>query len=257
MKHLSLLLALTVSGVSLMAADVASAQDLDNLDEPQGKKKKDKKKKEEAVIASDEIVREIERGLFIKANAGMSAWLLRYGSQGPGLGSMVRPGSTVALTLGQDFVDEPNRSMAWEVILHQGVHNGMDYREQAALARQGLISQADFMQGDTRTFALMAAYEFSGYPSRRLGVGFRAGAGVMLTPLLMQSQLYTTEVEGEAWGTRSTFHSSPHIPVFAGPTIEYYTKLSHFSVGIDADVGFIVDIQELTVNTTGFMKYTF
>ena len=57
MKHLSLLLALTVSGASLMAADVASAQDIDNLDEPQGKKKKDKKKKEQAVVASDEIVR--------------------------------------------------------------------------------------------------------------------------------------------------------------------------------------------------------
>lgn len=215
MKHLSLLLALTVSGASLMAADVASAQDIDNLDEPQGKKKKDKKKKEQAVVASDEIVREIERGLFIKANAGMSAWLLRYGAQPGNVGSLIRPGSTVALTLGQDFVDEPNRSMAWELILHQGVHNGMDYREQAALAREGIVSQADFVQGDTRTFSLMAAYEFSAYPSRRLGVGFRAGAGVMLTPLLMHSQLYTTEVEGDTWGTRSTFQSSPHIPVFA------------------------------------------
>ena len=253
MKTLSFLLALAVATpAALLTATSAQAQDDDIIDlDSDGGKKKKKKKKSEAVVSSDEIVREIERGWFIKANAGMATYLLRYGAQ-PGGGSLIRPGSVVSIAGGQDFVDEPNRSMAWEVQFYQGVHNGMPYEIQ----RERGVQPADHLQGDVRTFALIASYEFSTYPSRRVGVGFRAGGGIMMVPLLMPSSLYDTTVVG-TWGSNPTIHSQPHFPVYAGPTIEYYTKLSHFSVGVDIDGMFVIGMNDLAVNATGFMKYSF
>ncbi|MFK7931302.1 MAG: adventurous gliding motility protein CglE [Myxococcota bacterium] len=253
MKTLSFLLALAVAApMAMLTATTAHAQDDDevlDLDSDGGKNKK-KKKKAEAVVSSDEIVREIERGWYVKANAGMATYLLTYGPAPGGGGNVIRPGSVVSLAFGQDFVDEPNRSMAFDVQFYQGVHNGMQFD------RQRELGVTDHVQGDVRTFALMASYEFSTYPSRRVGIGFRAGGGIMMIPLLMPRSLYETEVVRE-WGASPTIHSSPHFPVFAGPTIEYYTKLSHFSVGIDVDGMFVIGMNDLGINATGFMKYTF
>ena len=44
--------------------------------------------------------------------------------------------------------------------------------------------------------------------------------------------------------------------VLGGPTFEYYTKLSHFSVGLDADV-FYAFTFDLGASVTGYLKYTF
>ena len=44
--------------------------------------------------------------------------------------------------------------------------------------------------------------------------------------------------------------------MFAGPTFEYYTKLSHFSVGVDVDVVYGIG-WDLGLNATGALKYTF
>jgi hypothetical protein len=41
-----------------------------------------------------------------------------------------------------------------------------------------------------------------------------------------------------------------------GPTIEYYTKLSHFSIGVDVDVYYVINF-DLAVAPAGFLKYTF
>ena len=38
--------------------------------------------------------------------------------------------------------------------------------------------------------------------------------------------------------------------------IEYYTKLSHFSVGADIDVLYMLGL-DLALNPTGYLKYTF
>ena len=100
------------------------------VDIDSGEDGKKKKKKEANVVTSDEIVREIERGWYLKANAGLATYLLRYGPQPGGAGSLIRAGSVVAIAAGNDFVDEPNRSMAWEVQFYQGVHNGMPYEQQ-------------------------------------------------------------------------------------------------------------------------------
>jgi hypothetical protein len=230
---------------------VALAQDIEDIEAEGSKKKKDKDREE--VVASDEIVREIERGWYLRANAGVASYFLRYGPTPAGFGSIVRAGSVVQLSVGNDFVDEPGRSLAWEFSFYQGVHQGLPFDLQVDAG----VAPNDHVQGDIRTFGFLLSGEFSTYPSRRLGVGVRAGGGLMLTPLLMNKALYQSLVVGDAWnGANPPVHSTPHFPVFAGPTIEYYTKLSHFSVGIDADIMFVIGF-DLGFNATGFMKYTF
>jgi hypothetical protein len=41
-----------------------------------------------------------------------------------------------------------------------------------------------------------------------------------------------------------------------GPCLEYYTKLNHFSVGLDADFVYAIDF-DLGLNVTAALKYTF
>ena len=68
---------------------------------------------------------------------------------------------------------------------------------------------------------------------------------------------YQTTVVEDAWNNnRPTVHDQPHPVVIGGPTIEYYTKLSHFSVGIDVDASYAVGF-DLGLSTTGTVKYTF
>ena len=64
-----------------------------------------------------EVIREVERGYYAKAQVGSTMYLATFGG-------IVRPGSALAIAFGNDFIDHENNSMAWEVSLYQGVHNG-------------------------------------------------------------------------------------------------------------------------------------
>ena len=44
--------------------------------------------------------------------------------------------------------------------------------------------------------------------------------------------------------------------VLGGPAFEYYSKLAHFSVGLDADIFYAIGF-DLGANAIGYMKYTF
>ena len=80
----------------------------------------------------------------------------------------------------------------------------------------------------------------------------------MLIPLLMHEDAFNKQVIPVDWGltTDPTVHGQPLGVVQGGPTIEYYTKLSHFSVGADVDVSYIIGF-DLGINATGYLKYTF
>jgi hypothetical protein len=239
MQRLCLLLSLFATAAVVLPV-AAHAVDIEDLDSD-GKKKKSKK--ERVVLDKDEIIREIERGWYFKAGAGVADYFLTYART-------IEVGSAVFLATGFDFVDEPNRSMSVEFKFQQGIHNGMPFDVQPQV-----VSPGSFIQGDTRTFAFTAAYRFAAYPSRRVGVGVQAGGGIMFAPLLIDKNAYNQTVV-PLWGGDPGVHSRPHFPVFAGPTLEYYTKLSHFSIGLDTDVTYAIGF-DLGFNALGYMKYTF
>jgi hypothetical protein len=61
----------------------------------------------------------------------------------------------------------------------------------------------------------------------------------------------------DLWGVADPgYHGGWHVVGQGGPCIEYYTKLNHFSVGLDADVIYATDF-DLGLNVTAALKYTF
>lgn len=236
--------------LGLVAPSVALAQTTyDDLDETEENRKKEKVSKRKA-IASAEVIREIERGFYAKAPIGSTLFLGTYGTSAPVSGNpILRPGTYLALAIGQDFVDQERSSIAWEIAFAQGVHNGEVFGDLVGQLDPGII-----IQGDTRTLQGLASLEFSFYPgpSRRVGYGLRAGGGIMFAPYLVNTEFFTQVTGAEL----PAVHQQPHPMAFGGPTLEYYTKLSHFSVGADVDIGYYIGF-DLTATIAGYMKYSF
>ena len=201
------------------------------------------------------VVREVVKGFYAKSNVGTAMYLLNFG------GGVVKPGTAVGLALGQDFVDNERSSLAWEASFTQGIHNGMDYVDQD-LNGCASRSPANCIQGDLRTYNLGIFLEASTYPNRRMGIGGRIGGGVLFAPLLMEPTLYEAEVLNGTWNIPEPgYHSyegnrNPHPVAGAGVEVEYYSKLSHFSVGLNIDALYALGM-DLGLNATGFLKYTF
>lgn len=235
-------------GLSLLPVG-AMAQD--DLDLEGGNRRKARKNSRQEL--ENKLVREIERGWYLKANVGSTMYLGNRGAP------ILRPGTTLGVTLGQDVIDKDKASFGWELIFVQGLHNGLSYADQGGLNSNVLI------QGDTHTFSVLAGVEGSFYPARRWGIGGRAAGGVMFSPLLMDRTAYEEIVVGTggsnpgAWGgpeNKPQVHEVPHPVFMVGPTFEYYTKLSHFSIGVDVDFLYSIGL-DFGLAFTGYFKYTF
>jgi len=197
--------------------------------------------------ASEDAVREIVRGYYVKSNIGSTLFLVAYG------GGVLSGVMSVNLTVGSDFVDNERNSLAWEVTFGQMLQNGISWEEQP-----GDIPVNLYIQGDLHVFSGVAQVEASIYPTRRLGIGVRAGGGVAIAPLLIEENEYLDEVVVKAWNNNpSTVNGSPLPMIVGAPTIEYYTKLSHFSLGADVEAMFLVGPNALGLTPSGYMKYTF
>ena len=138
--------------------------------------------------------------------------------------------------------------MAFEFDFIQGVHNGTNYQNQTGVG--------PYVEGDLRTYTLVGLLEWSYYPSRRVGLGLRAGGGMMTSPPLMEESAYRQDVLGEWDIPDPGYHGVWHIVGVGGPCLEYYTKLNHFSVGLNADITYAIDF-DLGMNITAALKYTF
>ena len=194
--------------------------------------------------------REVVRGSYAKANVGAAAYLLDFSG-------WVSAGTAVSMGFGKDFIDQEDFSMAWEANFTQGIHNGVNYSSQGDAGCLASGGAAPCLQGDLRTYTFTAIVEASTYVRRRYGLGLRVGAGALMSPLLIEDAAYAGEVVGGAFrGLNPGYHDGVKPLVLFGPTFEYYSKLAHFSVGIDADVFYAIGF-DLGVNATGYMKYTF
>ncbi|MCB9777392.1 MAG: adventurous gliding motility protein CglE [Alphaproteobacteria bacterium] len=235
LSHLFVILGLSAP---LLASSAANAQGYDDLDDDDAGSKK--KSVRDRVQSSQ--VREINRGLYLKASVGGAFYLGNFAND-------VSPGSATALSVGQDFLDRERTSMAWEFGFAQGIHQGTDYQTQG---QQG----GPYVQGDLRTYTFAGMVEWNTYPHRRWGVGARVGGGLMLSPLLMDKEYYEKEIL-TYWGiTDPGYHGALHPIVQGGPNVEYYTKLAHFSIGMDIDVSYAIGF-DLGACATGNLKYTF
>ena len=175
MRLLFTLLFLTL-GSTFVSSNVAQAADLEDLDSSSSSKRSKKAKAARSPKGSEqEVVREIVKGYFLKANAGTTIYLGSHSA-------LLQSGTALSLSGGGEFIDRENMSMAWEVVFDQGLHNGLKYTEQGNLLLSGQIGTNQLSQGDLHTFSILAMVEASWYVNRRFGIGVRGGGGVMLTP---------------------------------------------------------------------------
>lgn len=189
----------------------------------------------------DEIVREVERGFFAKSGIGST---LMVGPPAAVLSGVM----TVQLGIGQEFIDQERLSVAWSADFHQSLFNG-PILEQLTLV-------PPLSQGDIHVFGGLGGLEASFYPTRRLGVGAELQGGVFIAPVLMEPTAYQEQVVALLGGEPKA-NAGP-IPVFGlTPTLEYYTKMSHFSVGVDAQILYWLPLQGIGITPMGFLKYTF
>ena len=224
-----------ISIVATAAPVTAIAQDFEDYGDEAAEMEAPKKR----------AVREIVKGTYAKTNVGGAMFLGVHAD-------WVQPGVYSSISVGQDFYDQENLSMAWELMFSQGIHNGAPYEEQVGVCAQ----LTNCIQGDIQTFTIAGLYEVSFYPTRRLGVGFRAGGGLSFLPLLMDKGEFEEKVVNDWEGYRPAYHDGALPVVVAGPTLEYYTKLSHFSVGVDVDGIYIVGFDP-GLAASGSVKYTF
>ena len=248
------LLSLLIAAPLLMASP-AYAQSVDDLDEGEGSTTTSSSSRNSR-FNNDEVVREIVKGAYAKINVGGAGYLLDFNG-------FVSAGTAVGLSLGYDFVDREKTSMAGEIGIWQGIHNGCSVERQVAPGQLGTCAGnakgklSPGIQGDLRTYSILADYEFSKYPTRRIGLGFRLGGGVLFSPLLIEETAWQTQIVVGEWGGYDPgYHSGPKPLGFGGLTAEYYSKISHFSVGADFDVFYAVNF-DLGFNGSGYLKYTF
>lgn len=205
----------------------------------------------------ERIIREVERGPYVKANVGTNVMFGLHGqARGPdGTGSSLFSGVVgTSLGIGSDFIDRERFSAAFEVQLVQGLYNG---------PRTGEIEFQTFSQGDIHTIGGTVTVEASTYLSRRFGVGVRGGGGITYFPLLVDQTSYFDSLVRDI-GSRTNrgageaeLHAAGTLfSVVVGPTFEYYTKLAHFSVGADVDLIYTLG-WDLGVYPSGYLKYTF
>jgi len=193
----------------------------------------------------DGVVREINRGIYMKSGIGATP----YFQQNSAGGSLLSPVMTVDLSVGNDIVDKERLSMAVEAQLSQQLHDG---------PKEDVVGlEAPLVQGDVHVFAITATYEVSTYLTRRFGVGVRGGGGVSIIPLLMKDPYYSDQIVAQWGGARAAAHEGIQPTIRGGATIEYYTKLSHFSVGADIDALVVLGSLGFGISPTGYLKYTF
>jgi hypothetical protein len=245
MRLILTLLSLTTA---LASAPAFAQEDLDLDGDDRKSSRRDSKRK-----VQSEVVREVERGTYVKAGGGTTVYLMNRAD-------LLRGGTTVNLAVGRDFIDKDKFSFAAEFTFHSALHNGESYITQGAAG----LGPDRLIQGDIHTFSMLLGAEASAYPIRRFGIGARFGAGVMFVPILMDRSAYDSEVVGlsqnqGAWnGPQNApgVHNGALPMIYAGPTFEYYTKLSHFSIGLDADIIFPIGL-DLGASIALFFKYTF
>lgn len=275
--HLSLLALLL--GVALALPSAAFAQDEDDPEEEDDDPEEEEEEPEEgAAIDEDEDqpsgvdldreeetarsrrqretqerrkkrpVREIVKGAYLKVNLGPLFWL-------PPMSNFTSTtGTEMDISFGYDVVDTLGFTLSIEGSFFQTITNGDGVSTDIG-AQIGSPIQGDFrIFGGTAS--VRAAANIGGKRVKRFSISGHGGGGIGYSPALVDLT-DNRVVSRMAYGF--IMQDRPLGIVQAGLGLEYYTRLSHFSVGLDIDFNVILGgpIVGMGVATNAFAKYTF
>jgi hypothetical protein len=192
--------------------------------------------------------REVVKGFYAKVNLGPLIWM-------PPISSWTSStGTAFDVSLGGDVIDQLGFTLSIEGSFFQLVTNGDGVSSDLGLQLQSPI------QGDFRVFGgivgVRAGPNLGGKRVKRISVAGHAGGGIGYSPPLvdmqdarvLQRMVYGSIMQGRALGL-----------VQAGVGVEYYTRLSHFSLGLDVDFDLIIGgpVVAMGLALDFFVKYTF
>lgn len=172
---------------------------------------------------------EVERGIYFRATAG--AWFLLNAPASPGTPQPFSPGQLVQLELGADIGER----LAIGLLL-TGTFNraGSDYT-----GRSNGSSSGDFS-------ALIP-----GAALRVNLVGFDDAQQVQRT------WIYLRAGGGYAMFSPKVLLPEADIMLFGGPGIEYFTRLRHFSIGLEVAAAFLLNNASVGFAVTPHLRYAF
>jgi hypothetical protein len=175
-----------------------------------------------------ESFEEIERGLYFSVLGGPSFIFNPPASQGP---RPFSPGQMAQVEVG---VDLGERLSLGFFVMGASNRAGSDY-----VGYSGGAASGDF------------SMLVPGAVARLHLVGFADAQEVQRT------WLYVRGGVGYAMFSPELLLPDPDILVFAGPGVEYYTRLRHFSVGVEVTGSFLVQSQSFGFAVTPNLRYAF
>ena len=187
------------------------------------------------------VAREVVHGFYLKTSYGTVLW---FGD----LGANSSPGTSASFELGYDVLDQLGMTLSITGTFFQGINNGI-----TADPEEG---GTGVTQGDFRSIGGLVGARLGFNPGkrkvRRWTIAVIMKGGVYFSPTLRE--------EGDALLQPIALQRSPGGLIQPGIGFEHFTRLSHFSLGVDVHIPLIVGTPAgfiAGVDITGFLKYTF
>ncbi len=227
-------------------ADIDS-QPEDTSSSRQGTSKKKKRR----------ATREVVKGAYLKMNVGPIFWL-------PPISNVTTTsGTELDFSFGYDVIDRLPFTLTVEASFSTIITNGTginDNESFQALLEAGI---APTIQGDFRVFAgtvnVRLGPNFGGRKTKRANFSIQVGGGGGYSPPLID--LKDAEIQNRMNANNLGFIMQGRFLglITPGLGIEYYTKLSHFSIGLDVDANIILGgpAPAIGIGADFFAKYTF
>ncbi|GEM_PF-745648 len=240
--------------------DGEGAEDLDSDGERRPARRSTRSTKRQQ---DDAPSREVVKGAYAKINIGPVFWLLPTGV-------LSSPGTKIDFAFGYDFIDRLSFTMSVEGAFYNLISNGTGVSECGADGRAPPCPTPSFTsptQGDLRivggTVALRFGPNFGGKRTKRGHFGVKIGAGVGYSPALVDLQspdiIARTGRAPTGSGNADLMQGRPLLLVNPAVVIEGYTKLSHFSLGLEVggDIVLLGPAPVIGLVVTAALKYTF
>lgn len=195
------------------------------------------------------VVREVVKGAYAKMNIGPLFWFP------PISGVTSTSGTQLDFSFGYDVLDRLNFTLSIEGSFFQLITNGDGVSIDLGIASP--------IQGDFRVFGgiagIRAGPNFGGKRVKRFSLQVHAAGGVGYSPPLVDLQNQAVLTRIAAGGFPYLMQGRPLGIVQAGVGFEYYTRLSHFSLGVDFDYDLILGgpWPAMGLGIDVFLKYTF
>ena len=201
--------------------------------------------------------REVVKGAYLKMNVGPIFWLppISY--------STTTSGTELDFSFGYDVIDRLPFTLTVEASFTTVITNGTGINDNESFRALLDAQITPTIQGDFRVFGgtvnLRLGPNFGGRKTKRVSFCVQVGGGGGYSPPLIDLQDQEIKNRAAANGLGFIMQGRFLGLITPGLGIEYYTKLSHFSLGLDVDATIILGgpSAAIGVGTEFFAKYTF